>query len=113
MKKMLLAAALTAAAFGFTGCAQHETKETASGGTTASSYETALAAAKAEQKKAAADDAEWRDTGKMIKQAEEAAASGDYDKAQDLADKAAAQGRIAQEQAKGQVNAGNPDYLYR
>ena len=112
MKKMLLVAALTAAAFGFGGCAQHKAKETASGSATAASYDTALAAAKAEQKKAAADGAEWRDTGKMIKQAEEAAAAGDYDKAQSLADKAAAQGRIAQEQAKGQVNVGNPDYLY-
>ena len=113
MKKMLLAAVLTAPAFGLVGCAQHEAKETASGSATAASYETALTAAKAEQKKAAANGAEWRDTGKMIKEAEEAAAAGDYDKAQSLADKAAAQGRIAQEQAMGQVNVGNPDYLYR
>lgn len=76
------------------------------------SYENALAAAKAEQKKAAAVGGEWRDTGKVLKSAEEAAAKGDYATAKKLADQAAFQGRMGQEQAASQVGVGNPAYLY-
>jgi hypothetical protein len=114
MKKILLSAALVAIALSFGGCAKHEMKESAApaGDTTKQAYENAIAAAKSEQKKAAAVGGEWRDTGKMIKSAEEAAAAGDYGMAKGLADKAAAQGRLGQEQAASQVNAGNPSYLY-
>lgn len=112
MKKILLAAAFTTLAFGLAGCAQQETKPTASATGDQGTYESALAAAKAEQKKAASVGGEWRDTGKIITSAEEAAAAGDYAKAKSLADKAAEQGRLGQQQAASQVNAGNPSYLY-
>lgn len=75
-------------------------------------YELALDAAKKAQKAAAAADNEWRDTGKIIKSAEDAAANGDYGMATELAKQAAAQGMDAVQQAKASVNAGNPSYLY-
>lgn len=112
MKKFLMAAAFTTLAFGLAGCAQQETKPTAATTGDQGAYESALATAKAEQKKAASAGGEWRDTGKIIKSAEEAAAAGDYAKAKSLADKAADQGRLGQQQAASQVNAGNPSYLY-
>ncbi len=113
MKKILYAAVLATATIGFAGCAQQESKPVAPAASAdQASYEQALAAAKAEQKKAAAVGGEWRDTGKIITSAEEAAAAGDYAKAKSLADKAADQGRMGQAQAAGQVNAGNPSYLY-
>lgn len=109
MKKVFLAAVIVTAALGFAGCKKQDTK---SAGGSEEAYKTAIAAAKTEQKKAAAVGGEWRDTGKIIKSAEEAAAAGDYGKATTLADKAAAQGRMGQEQVAGQVNSGNPSYLY-
>lgn len=112
MKKILIAAALTTAALGFAGCAQQETKPASAASGDPTAYEAALSAAKAEQKKAAAVGGEWRDTGKIITSAEEAAAAGDYAKAKSLADQAADQGRLGQQQAASQVNAGNPSYLY-
>lgn len=114
MKKMLLAAAFTSAVFGLVGCAQQETKQaTAAPMGDKAAYETAIAAAKADQRKAASVGGEWRDTGKVIKEAEEAAAKGDFAKAAKLAEKAAFEGRMGYEQALGQKNAGNPGYLYK
>ncbi|MGB5468269.1 MAG: hypothetical protein WBM84_19560 [Sedimenticolaceae bacterium] len=72
----------------------------------------AIAAAKAAQKAAAAVGGEWRDTGKIIKKAEQAAAEGNYGSAVKLARQAEEQGRIGKEQALGQVDVGNPKYLY-
>jgi hypothetical protein len=115
MHKILLAAALATAALGINGCAQQETMPAAAPAAASGAeagYQAALAAAKAEQKKAAAVGGEWRDTGKTIKQAEEAAAAGDYAKAKKLADQAAFESRMGQEQAASQVNVGNPAYLY-
>ncbi|HPQ23682.1 MAG: SoxXA-binding protein [Chromatiaceae bacterium] len=113
MKKILLVAAITTFAFGIVGCAQQGTKEAAAPATgDKGAYESALAAAKNEQKKAAAVGGEWRDTGKVLQSAEEAAAKGDYATAKKLADKAAFEGRMGQEQAASQVGVGNPAYLY-
>lgn len=111
MKRTVWAAAL-AVTFVLTGCNTQTTKEAAAPGADQAAYEAALANAKAEQKKAAAMGGEWRDTGTMIKNAESAAAAGDYAKAKKLADQAAAQGRIGQQQAAEQANVGNPAYLY-
>ncbi|MCB1791621.1 MAG: SoxXA-binding protein [Gammaproteobacteria bacterium] len=74
--------------------------------------EAAIAAAKAAQKAASAAGGEWRDTGKMIKEAEEAVAAGNFGSAEALAKKAEAQGNLGKEQAMGQSNVGNPGYLY-
>lgn len=65
----------------------------------------AIDAAKAAQKKAASVDGEWRDTGKMIKQAEELASEGKADEAIELAKKAQLQGEAGYEQAMGQKDA--------
>jgi len=75
-------------------------------------FDKVYAAAEAEVKKAAAVKNEWRDTGKIMKQAQAAAKEGDFDKAIGLANKAKFQGQAAQEQAASQANAGNPGYLY-
>ena len=79
----------------------------------AAGYESALVAAKAEQKKAAAVGGEWRDTGKLFKKAEQAAAAGDYAKATELAERARFESEMGQAQATEQADVGNPGYLYR
>jgi hypothetical protein len=71
----------------------------------------AIAAAKASLKKAAGVGGEWRDSGKMVKTAEKAAADGDFDKAVKQANKAAKQGEMGHAQALTQQGVGNPDYL--
>jgi hypothetical protein len=72
----------------------------------------AIAAAKAAQKAAAEVSGEWRDTGKIIKKAEEEAANGNFGTAVDLAKQAEDQGVLGKEQALSQVGVGNPKYLY-
>lgn len=64
-----------------------------------------------EEAKVAYQDADsrgfaWRDTGKMIKQAEKAAADGDQEKAIKLATQAKAQSEAAIAQAAREANAG-------
>lgn len=76
------------------------------------SAEAAIAAAKASQKAANSVGGEWRDTGKMIKKAEEAAAEGNFAEAEKLAKKAEAQGKLGEEQALSQKGVGNSGYLY-
>ena len=76
-------------------------------------YEKALAAAKDAIATAAAAKGEWRDTGKILSAAEEAAKAGDYDKAVTLTEEARMQGILGAQQANEQANVGNPDYLYR
>lgn len=74
--------------------------------------EAAIAAAKAAQKAADAVGGEWRDTGKIIKQAEKAASEGNFGTAVKLAKTAEEQGKLGKEQALGQAGVGNPKYLY-
>ena len=76
------------------------------------SAEAAIAAAKASQKAAGSVGGEWRDTGKIIKNAEKAAADGNYGEAEKLAKKAEAQGKLGKEQALSQKGVGNSGYLY-
>lgn len=59
----------------------------------------AISAAKEAQKKASSVGGEWRDIGKFIKKAEEAAKSGDAKKAMKLANKAKAQAENGYKQA--------------
>ena len=68
----------------------------------AMSYNAAYEAAESARKEAASLKYEWRDTGKILKQAEEAAGKGDYATAQKLANKALKQSENAIAQAKQQ-----------
>ncbi|WP_428609909.1 hypothetical protein [Sedimenticola sp.] len=71
----------------------------------------AIAKAEAARKKAASVDGEWRDTGKFIKQAQEAAKAGDFAKAVKLAKKAESEGRLGYEQQMSQRELKIPSYL--
>ncbi len=71
----------------------------------------AIAAAEAERKKAASVDSEWRDTGKIIKKAQEAMNKGNYEKALKLANRAEHQGVYGYEQAMSQKDLKMPSYL--
>ncbi len=75
-------------------------------------FDKAYAAAEAARQAAAQMKNEWRDTGKLLKKAQEAAKAGDFDKAVKLAKAAEFQGKMAVQQAKANANAGNPQYLY-
>ena len=59
----------------------------------------AISAAQAANKKAKASGFEWRDTGKFIKKADEAAKKGDNAKAIKLANKAKSQAELAVKQS--------------
>lgn len=69
-------------------------------------FEAIHAAAKQSLKAASTAGFQWRDSGKILKKAEKAAAGGDYKKATKLANQAREQGEFAQAQAKQQSNAG-------
>lgn len=71
-----------------------------------SEYLEAHRAAKASLKAASQAGYQWRDSGKILKKAEQAAKKGNYDKAIKLANQAQAQGQLAVAQSKEQVNAG-------
>ena len=81
-----------------TGCATSPDEATADQATA----EQAIADAKSSNAQAKKMNAEWRDTGKIIKKAEEALAAGDYAKATDLANQAQRQAEHAMKQAKEQ-----------
>lgn len=71
----------------------------------------AIQAADAARKKAASVDGEWRDTGKMIKEAQAALEAGELAEAVRLADQAKAQGELGYEQATSQINVNMRSYL--
>jgi hypothetical protein len=72
----------------------------------------AISAAKAAVAAANKAGNSWRDTGKIIKRAESAAAEGNYGQAMTLAQAAQFQGKTAEEQSVEASNSGNPSYLY-
>jgi len=74
-------------------------------------FEKAMTAARGARKKAAAVGGEWRDIGKFLKQAEQAAAKGDFATANRLAEKARKQGELGYEQAMSQKDVGLPEYM--
>jgi len=74
--------------------------------TTETTYNAALAEAKASLKVAKKAHFEWRDTGKLLKKADKAAKAGDFEKATKLAKKANRQNQLALVQSKDQANAG-------
>jgi tetratricopeptide (TPR) repeat protein len=75
--------------------------------------EQAIADAEAARKKAASVAGEWRDTKKMIKEAEELVKSGEFDEAIKKAKKAKRQGELGYEQALSQKGADFPDYVLK
>ena len=77
----------------------------------ADTFKAALDAAKSAQKAAAEVGGEWRDIGKFLKKAEEAAASGDFDKAVKLAKKATFQAETGKAQMESQKNLDFPSYF--
>jgi|GEM_PF-1813799 len=96
-------------------CASNDRPASSASGTTASAasgsagksdYEKAIKAAMDAKNKAASVDSEWRDTGKLISQAEQAAAKGDYAAATKLANKAKMQGENGYAQGMAQKDAG-------
>jgi hypothetical protein len=101
MKKIALAALIGSLAIAGTAVAADK-----------AGADAAIAAAKAAQKAANAVGGEWRDTDKIIKKAEKAAADGNFGEAEKLAKKAEAQGKLGKEQALSQVDVGNAKYLY-
>lgn len=75
--------------------------------------EKAIADAEAARKKAASVKGEWRDTKKMIKEAEELVKSGEFEEAIKKANKAKRQGELGYEQAIGQKGADFPSYVLK
>ncbi len=73
--------------------------------------ESAIADADKAREMAASAGGEWRDTGKMIKQATELLDTKEYTKAIGIAHKAEAQGELGYEQAMGQRDVGMPSYM--
>ncbi len=92
IKNVLTAAIIATAGIGYmaTATAGHQAVE-------------AIAAAKSAQKKAASVGGEWRDTGKMIKKAEQLLADDKWEEAVKLAKKAEAQGVLGHAQAIAQT----------
>ena len=70
-----------------------------------------MAEAQTAQKKAQSVGGEWRDLGKALEQAAEAAAEGDCEKAVKKYASAKSQGDMGYQQALDQASAGNPEYL--
>lgn len=97
--KILIASLSAALLIG--GCNANNSKSTA----TEADYQQAVADAKISLKKAHNAANEWRDTGKIIKESEKAAKSGDFTTATRLANKAKQQGELALLQAHEQMNA--------
>jgi hypothetical protein len=81
------------------------------GGDDKAALDKAIADAEAARKKAASVHGEWRDTGKMIEEAEEAGAAGDFAKGISLANEAQKQGELGYAQAMHEKGAGFPDYM--
>jgi hypothetical protein len=73
--------------------------------------ERAIADAEAARKKAASIGGEWRDTGKMLKEAEEALKTGEFDKAIKLASQAKRQGELGHAQALAEKDADFPSFM--
>ena len=99
-RQRLLATAVVAAAFmAGAPCA------TASEADDAEAFKAAYEAGKAARKAAAAVGFEWRDTKKMLRQANKLAEKGEYRKAIELANKARRQGEHGVAQAREQETA--------
>ena len=99
MKTILKLAIASALALSLAACQSAPTK-------TAADADMAIKAATTANKAVKKVNYEWRDTGKIIKQAEEAMKKEDYATAVKLANKAKTQSVLAQQQYQEQKNAG-------
>lgn len=101
MKSSLMRVGILSAAIALTGvgCANID-------------YEKARADAETAVKKASSAGAEWRDTGKFIKEADKAADTGDYAAATKLANKAKTQAELGYAQSQAQQSA-DGSYLFK
>lgn len=100
LKKILVLCAVGSLAFGLPAFAADK-----------ASAEKAIADAEAAHEAAKAVSGEWRDSAKMLEDAEKALADGNFDEAEKLANKAKFQFETGAEQAKAQADVGNPGYL--
>lgn len=98
MKKVILLGTLV---FALSGCSWFSSSDQAMG-PDADSAKAAIADASAALKKAATVDGVWRDAGKFLKKAKDAAAKKDYATAIKLANKAKFQGEMGYNQAVAQ-----------
>lgn len=87
------------------GCSTTSSSGSASTATQ-ESYDAVVVAAKSSIKIAKSANYEWRDSSKILKKADKAAKSGDFEKATKLANKAKRQGELALAQSKTEANAG-------
>jgi hypothetical protein len=92
MKKIIISGAIALFASSLIGCESGP------------SYDDLVAEAEKEIAVAKKMKFEWRDTGKIMKQAKKAKESGDSAKAKKLVQKAIDQAKIAQQQAKAEAN---------
>jgi len=92
MKKIIISGAVALFASSLIGCESGP------------SYDDLVAEANKEIAVAKKMKYEWRDTGKLMKQAKEAKANGDSAKAKKLVKKAISQAKDAQMQAKAEAN---------
>jgi hypothetical protein len=106
IRNLALAVALAGLSVGAVQAAQD-----AAGDGKAAEFQAAIEKAEAARKKAASVGGEWRDTGKLIKQAQAAAKKEDYSTALKLAHEAFRQGELGYQQAVSQENAGFPSYM--
>jgi len=104
MKKLIPFA--IAGAFVLGGCASGGSAGGSSSAVNDKDAATAIMAAEHELKRATAKGAAWRDTEKLIKEAQKAAKEGKFDEAVKLANKAKDQSTNALAQAEEQKNAG-------
>ena len=78
---------------------------------TAADAQMMIEQAEKSRKRAASVEGEWRDTGKIIKQAQAALKKGEYDEAMKLAKKAKMQGEMGYQQAVSQKDVRVPAYV--
>jgi hypothetical protein len=78
-----------------------------------SSFDACMAKAKEARQQAASVGGEWRDVGKFMKQARQAADGGDWEAAMKKCRKAELQSRLGYEQALAEAEAGMPSYMRR
>jgi len=107
--KLLIASAIFSVSF-IAGCAVPGQSK-APNGEQKAAYEQAVKDAKAAIKQAASVGHEWRDSGKILKNAAKAADAGDYAKAIKLANEAKREGELGHKQAMAEKNAGPPPVL--
>lgn len=74
-------------------------------------FERLMTEARQAREKAASVNGEWRDIGKFLEQAEQAATKGDFTTAKRLAAKAKRQGKLGYKQAMSQRDADFPEYM--